>query len=356
MRDTEDEADGEAPRRVGKTAAWAAALLLGGVTAVIGFRVADSDGFTPVPQILAFLPWLLVPAGAGLLLAVLARWRVGMLWGVAALGLVAWYMEPYGQANDAKGAAVAELRVLTSNVEFGQGTPGLIRAVREERPDLLFVEECDHACAALLRKELPHADYPYRAAVDANGAEGSVILANVPLKSAKGIDATLGMPGAVADVRGHPVRIQLAHPMPPVPREVGLWRSELRKIQDYAAAGDGASTIVAGDFNATQDHAAFRDVLDAGLRDAARLAGSSRAPSWPAAAPAPLGAQIDHVLATPDFAARDARFLEIGDTDHRALVVTLTLHKENEPDHRTNEPDHEKKKPDHKTNKPATER
>ncbi|MFJ2771427.1 endonuclease/exonuclease/phosphatase family protein [Streptomyces sp. NPDC087300] len=327
-RDTEDEADGHAPRRVGKTAAWAGGLLLAGVSTVIGFRVADSDGFTPVPQLLAFLPWLLVPAGAGLLLTVLARWRVGMLWGVAALGLVAWYMEPYGQANEAKGAPVAELRVMTSNVEFGQGTPGLIRAVREERPDLLFVEECDHGCAALLRKELPHADYPYRAAVDATGAEGSVILANVPLKSAAGIEATLGMPGAVADVKGHPVRLQLAHPMPPMPRQVNLWQSEMGEIRDYAAAGKGRSTIVAGDFNATQDHAAFRAVLDTGLRDAARIAGSSRAPSWPAAAPAPLGAQIDHVLATPDFAARDARFLDIGDTDHRALVVTLTLHKE----------------------------
>ncbi|MEU1331261.1 endonuclease/exonuclease/phosphatase family protein [Streptomyces sp. NPDC005865] len=319
----------EAPRRPGRAAAWGAGLLLAGVSAVLGFRVADSDGFTPVPQVLAFLPWLLVPAGAGLLMAVLGRWRLGMLWGVVVLGLVAWYMEPYGNTDAPRGDAVAELRVLTSNVEFGNGTQGLVGAVRKERPDLVFVEECDHACATLLRTELPRADYPYRAAVDADAAdaaEGSVILAKVPLKRADGLDATLGMPGAVADVQGHPVRIQLAHPMPPMPRQVGLWRSELGKLREYAAAGGGRSTIIAGDFNATQDHAAFRAVLDAGVRDTARLAGTPRAPSWPAAAPAPLGAQIDHVLATPDFAARDARFLEIGHTDHRALAITLILH------------------------------
>ncbi|MEV5978686.1 endonuclease/exonuclease/phosphatase family protein [Streptomyces sp. NPDC052114] len=326
-RGTEDDLGGGGRRRGGRAAAWGAGLLLAATSTVLGFRVADADGFTPVPQILAFLPWLLVPAVAALLMAVLGRWRIGMVWSLAVLGLVAWYMEPYGRTDQPDGPAVADLRVLTSNVEFGRGTAGLVRAVREEKPDLLFVEECDPGCSDLLRKELPHADYPYREAVEATGAEGSVILSKLPLKGAPGIDATLGMPAAVADVKGHPVRIQLAHPMPPVPREVHLWQRELRKIQDYAAAGDGKSTIIAGDFNATQDHAAFREILDEGVRDAARLAGSSRSPSWPAAAPSPLGAQIDHVLATPDFSARDARFLEIGDTDHRALVVTLTLHK-----------------------------
>lgn len=326
--DVEEDLDAPKPRRrVGRVAAWGAGVLLAGVSVVIGFRVADSDGVTPVPQVLAFLPWLLLPAGAGLLMAVLARWRFGMLWGVVALGVVAWYVEPYGNTDSPKGPAVAEVRVLTSNVEFGGGTEGLIDAVREERPDLLFVEECDFACSALLRKELPRSDYPHRASVEASGAEGSVILSKVPLKSADGVEGTLGMPGAVADVQGHDVRVQLAHPMPPMPREVDLWQSELRRIQEYAAAGDGTPTIIAGDFNATQDHAAFRKVLDEGLRDTARLAGASRTPSWPAAAPAPLGAQIDHVLATPDFSARDARFLDIGNTDHRALVVTLTLHK-----------------------------
>ncbi|MGW0537031.1 endonuclease/exonuclease/phosphatase family protein [Streptomyces sp. NPDC003032] len=325
--EAEGEGGGRPPlgRRVG---AGLAGALLAGVSAVVAFRVADSDGFTPVPQLLAFLPWLLVPATAALLLALLARWRTGMVWAVAALALLAWYTEPYGHIDAPSGKAVAELRVMTSNVEFGKGTHGLVRAVREERPDLLFVEECDYACAATLRKELPHADYPYRESVDAYGPEGSVILANVPLKSPNRIKATLGMPGAVADVKGYPVRVQLAHPMPPLPREEDLWRKELKGIQEYAAAGDGRSTIVAGDFNATQDHAAFRSLLDkGGLRDAARLDRSSRYPSWPTAVPSPLGAQIDHVLATPDFSARDARFLEIGNTDHRSLVVTLTLHR-----------------------------
>jgi endonuclease/exonuclease/phosphatase (EEP) superfamily protein YafD len=84
---------------------------------------------------------------------------------------------------------------------------------------------------------------------------------------------------------------------------------------------------VAGDFNASQDHAAFRRILDAGVRDAARLAGSSRAPSWPARTTPAFGAQIDHVLVSEDFSARDARFLDLPGTDHRALLVDLTLYR-----------------------------
>jgi endonuclease/exonuclease/phosphatase family metal-dependent hydrolase len=49
-------------------------------------------------------------------------------------------------------------------------------------------------------------------------------------------------------------------------------------------------------------------------------------PSWPADAPRPLGAQIDHVLVSKDFSVRKARFADLAHTDHRSLLVTLELH------------------------------
>ncbi|MFD3564695.1 endonuclease/exonuclease/phosphatase family protein [Streptomyces sp. NPDC058686] len=311
-------------------AAWTAVLLLAGVSAVMGCRIADVDGVTPVPQLLAFLPWLLAPTGAALLLTALARRRIAMVWGVAVLGALAWYIEPYGKDlkdSEASGLPVAEVRVIASNVQFGRGTESLVGAVRRERPALVFVEECDYGCQDTLRRELPPADFPYRQAVEAGGSQGSVILSRYPLKAAAGVPGTMGMPGAVADVKGHAVRLQLAHPMPPLPRQVGLWRSELGRLRDFAAAGRSQPTILAGDFNATQDHAAFRRILDAGLHDSTRLAGNSRTPSWPSRAPAPLGAQIDHVLVSEEFSAHSARFVQLADTDHRALVVDLTFHR-----------------------------
>lgn len=77
---------------------------------------------------------------------------------------------------------------------------------------------------------------------------------------------------------------------------------------------------------ASQDHAAFRRILDTGLRDAARLAGDAREPSRPSSTAPAFGTQIDHVLVSKEFAASSARFLRLDGTDHRALLVNLTLH------------------------------
>ncbi|MGI5376833.1 endonuclease/exonuclease/phosphatase family protein [Streptomyces sp. CA-251387] len=312
-------------RRGRQLGIWSAALLLLGVSAVVGCRVADTDGITPIPQFLAFLPWLLVPAGLALLLALFSRWWTGIVWAVVLFGLLAWFIEPYGKTGRPDGPPLASFRVLTSNVEFGQATEALVTAVRREKPDIVFVQECEHTCDATLRKALG-TDYPHRAAQVAGGSAGSVVLSRFPLTSAEGVPGAMAMPGAVADVRGHAVRLQLAHPVPPMPGDIDRWRRELDALHDFAAEADGTPLVLAGDFNASQDHAAFRRILDTGLRDAARLTGHDRTPSWPTLTTPTFGAQIDHVLLSSDFSVRTARFLDLPDTDHRALLVDLTLH------------------------------
>ncbi|MDI3384728.1 endonuclease/exonuclease/phosphatase family protein [Streptomyces sp. B-S-A8] len=309
-------------------ARWAAALVLAGVSVVLLCRALDVDGVTPLPQLLAFLPWLLVPGALAAALAALARWRTGLVWGAVVLAVTGWFCRPYGEAAEPEGRAVAQVRVLTSNIEFGGATEELLAAVRSEKPDLVFVQECDLGCSAVLKARLGER-FPYRSLVEATGAEGSAILSRYPLKPGAGVDGMLGMPGAVAEVEGHSVRLQLAHPMPPVPGGVGLWRAELAGLEQWARGGPDQPTVLAGDFNASQDHAAFRRILDTGLRDSTRLAGGTRTPTWPASTASgavALGTQIDHVLVSRDFTAENARFLDLPHTDHRSLVVDLTLH------------------------------
>lgn len=315
------------PQRRGgrRFGAWVAGLMFLLVSVVVGCRIADTDGITPVPQLLAFLPWLLVPAGFGLLLAVLGRWWFGVVWALALLGALAWFIEPYGRTTQPVGPPVVSFRVLTSNVEFGQAADALAAAVRRAKPDIVFVQECDAGCDGTLRNELG-GDYPHRAATVLPGSKGSLVLSRFPLDAADDVPGTMAMPGAVADVRGNAVRLQLAHPMPPLPGRTDVWRRELGELRDFAAEDHRTPLVLAGDFNASQDHAAFRRILDTGMQDAARLDGHDRTPSWPARTTPTFGVQIDHVLLSEDFSASAVRFLDLAGTDHRALVADLTLH------------------------------
>ncbi|MFJ4336861.1 endonuclease/exonuclease/phosphatase family protein [Streptomyces sp. NPDC088915] len=308
-----------------RVATWAAGLLLLVPAAVTACRLLDADGVTPVPQLLSFLPWLTVPAGLGLLLAAAARRRGLALTAVTVLAATAWSSLPYTTWTVVgHGYPLTRVRVLAANVEFGRATDALIAAVRRERPGLVYVSECDRACGRALTTALA-AELPHHASVEADGSAGSVVLSAHPLRDRRAIPATMGMPGATAEIAGRSVRVQLAHPMPPVPGRVGLWKRELGRIGDFAARRAGPA-LVAGDFNASQDHAAFRAILKEGrLRDAAWAAGKSRAATWPAEGPLPPYVQIDHVLVSDEFSVEEVRFLDLAGTDHRAVLADLDL-------------------------------
>ncbi|MET7905133.1 endonuclease/exonuclease/phosphatase family protein [Streptomyces sp. NPDC005336] len=314
--------------RARRLTAWSAVPPLALVSVVAACRAADTDGITPVPQLLAFLPWLLIPAALGLLLSTAARWPLGCGWALIAASVTGWFVQPYdnGSAPAPHGPVLAHLRVLTANLEFGGATDGLLAALRRERPDVVSVQECDVRCAAALDSAAVREAYPYRNIVTGRPAEGSAILSRYPLTKEEGVRGELAMPGAVARIAGQRLRLQVAHPMPPMPGQLDLWRTELGRLRAYAADRGGKPTLIAGDFNATQDHAAFRALLDTGMRDSARAAGVSRTPSWPSATAPALGAQIDHVLVSDALRPRTARFLDLRDTDHRALLVELDLY------------------------------
>ncbi|WP_367823551.1 endonuclease/exonuclease/phosphatase family protein [Streptomyces sp. LMG1-1-1.1] len=300
-------------------------LLLAAPALVTGCRLLDTDAVTPVPQLLAVLPWLTVPAALAALLAAAADRRGLCLLAAVVLAATAWASLPYPpRTTDPPGRPLARVKVIASNVEVGLGTDALTGIVRREHPQLVFVSECDRACGQTLTTAFA-AELPHHATVGADGSAGSVLLSAYPLADRATIPATMGMPGATADIAGVPVRLQLAHPMPPLAHQVPLWTRELGRIADTAARQTGP-TVVAGDFNASQDHAAFRAVLDTGrLRDAARTAGAGRTPTWPLKGPLPPIVQIDHVLVSDAFHVRSVRFADVAGSDHRAVIATLDL-------------------------------
>ncbi|MFJ8661291.1 endonuclease/exonuclease/phosphatase family protein [Streptomyces sp. NPDC093795] len=317
-----------------RVTAWAAGLLLVVPVLVAACRALNTDATAPVPQLLSFLPWLTVPAGLALLLAAVIRRRVLTFVAVLVLVATAWSSVPYmPQAVISYGLPLARVKVIAANVEFSQGTEALSRVVAREDPQLVFVTECNRSCRDTLTKTFA-ARLPHHASVEGEGSIGSILLSSYPLSDRRTIPGSMGMPGATAEIAGVRVRLQLVHPMPPLPDQTQLWKRELAGIEEYAATVHAtaassstglAPALIAGDFNASQDHAAFRAILDAGgLQDASRRADRSRTPTWPMEGPLPPFVQIDHVLVR-DFSVREVRFLDVAGSDHRAVLADLDL-------------------------------
>jgi endonuclease/exonuclease/phosphatase family metal-dependent hydrolase len=82
--------------------------------------------------------------------------------------------------------------------------------------------------------------------------------------------------------------------------------------------------VLAGDFNATLDHAPFRQLLRLGYADAALQAGNALAPTWgPLGRPAVI--TIDHVLVDRRCAVLASSVHAVPGTDHRAVYAEVQL-------------------------------
>ncbi|MCH6163303.1 endonuclease/exonuclease/phosphatase family protein [Streptomyces sp. M600PL45_2] len=320
----------QAPRRTRRgPLSWFVWLVLIVLSVPLTFRGMDDDGPTPIAQLLAFLPWFLVPGWLALLYAVLTRRGLVALWAIAVLAATVGYTLPQGPdapAGAAERTGKARFRVLTANLRYGDATESLLKTLRRERPQIVSVQECDSRCVRALRDVRMSESYPYRHIIEGDGASGSALLSTFPLKRQGALPGRLAMPNAVADIAGTSVRVQVAHPMPPKPDALSSWRAELGALRSYGASRGGTPTIVAGDFNSSQDHAAFRAVLRTGLNDSARLTGQSRTPTWPDHTPLrPMGAQIDHILVSDPLTAVEAQFVDLDGSDHLAVLADIKL-------------------------------
>ncbi|MEV4150241.1 endonuclease/exonuclease/phosphatase family protein [Amycolatopsis sp. NPDC049691] len=294
-------------------------VLLAGLAALrlIGY---DGDWYT-----LAALSLTPFAAVAGLLLGGLAlalrRWWVGGTALVLAVAL-AVLVVPRLSASDQREVHGKTLRVLASNLLYGQADPkAVVDLVREQRIDVLNLVEMtprvvDGLTAAGLFQLLP-----YRVLHPAPGAFGSGIVSRFPLKEVNLTgDSAAKQPGAQADLGdGVVVEIVAVHPISP-DVDTPQWEREIKDLS--RAAGEHGLRILAGDFNATLDHAAFRTVLSRGYNDAAEERGAGLTPTWPSSSPV---VTIDHVVVDNRAAVQDYRVFDVAGSDHRAVFAEVRL-------------------------------
>ncbi|MFG6443814.1 endonuclease/exonuclease/phosphatase family protein [Microbacterium sp. P07] len=228
-----------------------------------------------------------------------------------------------------------DLTVVAWNTLGGGATPeSIARLIAETDADIVSLPETDERAAAEVARLV--ARDGRRMWVDtAYGESGrsriptSVLIAEHlgEYRVDRAAGSTPGLPSAVwkpTDESGP--TIVAAHPMPPLPGDLGDWR---RGLQWIAAQCGDPDVIVAGDLNATIDHLwglGDRDGLVGLCRDAASEAHSAAAGTWPTGAPPWLAAPIDHVLVGPAWIARGFRVVTSFDdsgSDHRPIVAVL---------------------------------
>jgi endonuclease/exonuclease/phosphatase (EEP) superfamily protein YafD len=215
--------------------------------------------------------------------------------------------------------------VLTANTSYGRvPAAALVRLVRAERVDVLSVQELtpalDRALAAAGLAQL----LPSRVARPRKGAGGAGLYARLPLRVVASPPTLFAAPAAVLQVPGAPpLEVTAVHPLAPQrPGSVGQWRRDLRSLPP--AATPGPLRILAGDFNATLDHAELRRLIATGYEDAAEEAGAGLKATWPSSGSLP-GVVIDHVLADVRCGVRSVRVLPLPRSDHRAVLAELVL-------------------------------
>jgi endonuclease/exonuclease/phosphatase (EEP) superfamily protein YafD len=193
----------------------------------------------------------------------------------------------------------------------GAATSELISAMRELSPDVVFIQECDARCEALISAPDIRAQWPHRIVQSGASVEGSAILSVFELSESADVNGEFAMPAAVIqDSRLPQISVQLAHPFPPLPTTTHVWKNELNAF--------------AGDFNAGFEHAVFRELVTAGKFASAASASSTQAPTWRIGGIEFLGTTLDHILLR-GMESREFTIVELPSSDHKAIYAQLVF-------------------------------
>lgn len=324
--DPEPEYDDAPRRRVGgrKLGFFLVTLALVFVAYVV-LRIGGIETIEALVAAMALTPYV---AAFGLvlgLLCVLLRRRVvgfTVLLLALALGVL---LVPRLLSEEQPAADGPRLRIMSLNLYIGRADPEtVVRIAREQKVDVLVMPELtDQADAALdeagLEELLPNRVYD----TDTSGS-GTAVVSRFPLRQISLMpESTLAQPSMVVDLPGDQDDFELTavHIQPGVRTgSAGTWRRELGALPRSRERVE----VMAGDFNASFDHAAFRTVVDRGYADAAESTGDGLEATWSSW---PLGppVTIDHILADDRCAFSSYAVFDVPGSEHKALVSEIIL-------------------------------
>jgi endonuclease/exonuclease/phosphatase (EEP) superfamily protein YafD len=307
--------------------------LLTMIARLAGYRRPRGPGHlagSPV-QVAALAPAGAVAGVASVALAATVAWWLAGLLAIPAAVLAASQLprrRPRDAGTPSLSAAPAVLRILTLNAMFGAADPdSMVAAIRDYQVDVLAVQELTTGLVRRLAEAGLLDLLPNAHADPQSGAAGAGLWSRWALTPLPPVpDLFLAAPSACVSAAGHDVTVRSVHPVAPMIGRHCLWHDDLIRLGETMAAQPGPQ-VVAGDFNASRDHRPFRELLAAGFRDAADIAGRRPWPgfTWPANRRYPPIMRLDHILVSPGITVSETRTVSIPGTDHRGVLAVLEL-------------------------------
>lgn len=168
-----------------------------------------------------------------------------------------------------------------------------------------------------------HDRFTYSVGEPRQGLNGSVIYSRFALTEQERLDSAFAQWVAEAEVPDvGPVSIFAVHPCNPFCTR-GYFDAEHDQLRSTAAKYADGRLVVAGDFNAVDDHRPMVDLRRDGLRSATDIVGAGWLPTYPAQSTIPPLIAIDHVLVSESMTATAIETVDISGTDHRGLRAEL---------------------------------
>ncbi len=215
------------------------------------------------------------------------------------------------------------ITVLSLNIRVG-GAEEAQLAQQAATADIVVLVEVTPGALQVLRDGPMGRRFPYVVPQTDLVDNGSAIFSRFPLSEPRTLPRTSWvMRSTVADVpRLGRLTVVGAHPCNPL-CGMDKWVDDHAVLRQYLATLGSGPVLVAGDFNAVDDHAPMRALDADGFESAADIAGAGWLPTYPADRGFPPLLPIDHILLNDRLTASSVSAFTVAGTDHRGLRAEI---------------------------------
>jgi endonuclease/exonuclease/phosphatase (EEP) superfamily protein YafD len=309
------------------------------IVAVLGLlavlRVVAWDSLEPLIvldalTLVIYLPAWVVAAGA----LIARRWWLAAAAVAVVAAQVAFVVPELSAAAPVPAWArhAPVVRLFDANVDKNfQFEPGYVRAIEQDRPDLITLEEFTAPALQSMVASGVLAGFPYRCVAPTPGATGFLVASRLRMTGCRVrtvlweghwmqymVEATLWSPGG-------PVDLRVVHTLAPFPAYWREWLAALAAVGRSVRASGDARMLMVGDFNASWGNKGFVALLHDGLTDGAAARGQATDMTWPNGALVPPFVRIDHVLTGARLAVTQIAAKPGFGSDHRYLVAVIAV-------------------------------